>query len=66
MEQFAYESHQRALTAQQEGRFDREIAPYGEVTEDIGPRADTTLEKMAGPEDAAGGRPGDRRGLLAS
>jgi acetyl-CoA C-acetyltransferase len=48
MEQWAFQSHQRALTAQAEGRFDREIAPYGEVREDIGPRADTSLEKMAG------------------
>jgi acetyl-CoA C-acetyltransferase len=48
MEAWAYQSHQRALAAQAEGRFAREIAPFGEVTEDIGPRADTTLEKMAG------------------
>jgi acetyl-CoA C-acetyltransferase len=48
MEEWAYQSHQRALTAQAEGRFTREIAPYGEVGEDIGPRADTSLEKMAG------------------
>ncbi|HTL23078.1 MAG TPA: acetyl-CoA C-acetyltransferase [Mycobacteriales bacterium] len=48
MEAWAYQSHQRALTAQAEGRFTREIAPYGEVAEDIGPRADTSLEKMAG------------------
>ena len=47
MEEFAYESHQRALRAIAEGRFVREIAPVGEVTDDIGPRADTTLEKMA-------------------
>jgi acetyl-CoA C-acetyltransferase len=48
MEAFAYESHQRALRAIAEGRFTREIAPVGDVVEDIGPRADTTLEKMAG------------------
>ncbi|HUR13065.1 MAG TPA: acetyl-CoA C-acetyltransferase [Mycobacteriales bacterium] len=48
MEQWALQSHQRALTAQAEGRFTREIAPYGEVAEDVGPRADTSLEKMAG------------------
>jgi acetyl-CoA C-acetyltransferase len=48
MEQFAYESHQRAARAVDEGRFAREIAPYGEVAQDIGPRRDTTLEKMAG------------------
>jgi acetyl-CoA C-acetyltransferase len=47
MEAFALESHQRALRAIAEGRFTREIAPVGGVAEDIGPRADTTLEKMA-------------------
>jgi acetyl-CoA C-acetyltransferase len=48
MEAFALESHRRALAAIDEGRFAREIAPYGEVTEDLGPRRDTTAEKMAG------------------
>ena len=48
MEAFAFESHQRALRAIDEGRFAREIAAFGEVTEDLGPRRDTTLEKMAG------------------
>jgi acetyl-CoA C-acetyltransferase len=48
MEAFAYESHQRALRAVAEGRFDREIVPFGEVTTDEGPRADSTPEKMAG------------------
>jgi acetyl-CoA C-acetyltransferase len=47
MEAFAYESHQRALRAIAAGRFTREIAPVGDLAEDIGPRADTTLEKMA-------------------
>ena len=47
MEAFAYQSHQRAARAQDEGRFDREITPWGEVTADEGPRRDTTLEKMA-------------------
>ncbi len=47
MERFAFESHQRAICAQEEGRFEREIAPYGEVSADEGPRRDTTLEKMA-------------------
>ncbi len=48
MEHWALQSHQRALAAIAEGRFVREIAPVGEVAEDIGPRADTSLEKMAG------------------
>ena len=47
MEQFALESHTRAIRAIDEGRFDREILPYGEVMRDEGPRRDTTLEKMA-------------------
>ncbi|WP_214413046.1 acetyl-CoA C-acetyltransferase [Sphaerisporangium fuscum] len=48
MEEFAFESHQRALVAIGEGRFEREIAPYGGVLSDEGPRPDTTLAKMAG------------------
>ena len=47
-ERFAYESHQRALAAIAEGRFTREITEYAGVSVDEGPRADTTLEKMAG------------------
>ena len=47
MERFALESHQRALRAIDEGRFEREIAPLGDVKQDEGPRRDTTLEKMA-------------------
>ena len=48
MEEFALRSHQRAVRAVDEGRFDREIVPYGDVTTDEGPRRDTNLEKMAG------------------
>ena len=48
MERFALQSHQRAVRAIDEGRFTREIAPYGDVVNDEGPRRDTTLEKMAG------------------
>ncbi|MBW2373126.1 MAG: acetyl-CoA C-acyltransferase, partial [Deltaproteobacteria bacterium] len=40
-------SHERALRAIDEGRFDNEIAPYGDVTTDEGPRRGTSLEKMA-------------------
>jgi acetyl-CoA C-acetyltransferase len=46
MEEFALESHRRAVQAIDEGRFDREVSSYGEVTTDEGPRRDTTLEKM--------------------
>ncbi|WP_134740172.1 acetyl-CoA C-acetyltransferase [Nocardioides sp. 503] len=48
MEAYAYESHRRAITAIDEGRFDREIEPLGDVAVDEGPRRDTSLEKMAG------------------
>ncbi|MEV0809456.1 acetyl-CoA C-acetyltransferase [Micromonospora sp. NPDC050200] len=48
MEAFALRSHQRALTAIAEGRFDREILPLDAATVDTCPRADTSLEKMAG------------------
>jgi acetyl-CoA C-acetyltransferase len=48
MERFALQSHQRAAHAIDEGRFAREIAPYGDVVHDEGPRRDTTLAKMAG------------------
>ncbi len=47
MERFALQSHERALNAIDEGRFDGEIAPYGDVTTDEGPRRGTSLEKMA-------------------
>ncbi len=47
LEEFALESHQRAIRAIDEGRFEREITPVGEVSADEGPRRDTTLEKMA-------------------
>jgi acetyl-CoA C-acetyltransferase len=47
MESFALESHRRALAAIDEMRFEREIVPFGEMTTDEGPRADTSLEKMA-------------------
>ncbi len=47
MERYALASHQRAVRAISEGAFAAEIAPYGEVTQDEGPRPDTTLEKMA-------------------
>ena len=57
MEAFAFESHRRAIQAIDEGRFDREILPYGEVTTDEGPRRDTSIEKMAGLQPLAeGGR----------
>ncbi|MGD9704719.1 MAG: acetyl-CoA C-acetyltransferase [Acidimicrobiia bacterium] len=38
MEAFAVESHERALRAREEGRFEREIAPLNGLTYDEGPR----------------------------
>ncbi len=48
LEEFALESHQRAVRAIDEGRFEREIVPLAGVSQDEGPRRDTSLEKMAG------------------
>jgi acetyl-CoA C-acetyltransferase len=47
MERFALESHERAVRAQDEHRFDREIVPLGDAVLDEGPRRDTSLERMA-------------------
>jgi len=46
MEVFALESHNRAIAAIKEGRFEREIVPYGDVAVDECPR-ESSLEKMA-------------------
>ena len=58
-DQFALRSHQNAVRAQQEGRFDQEIVPVevesvspGNSTKDVfrkdeGPRADTSAEALA-------------------
>jgi acetyl-CoA C-acetyltransferase len=48
LEEFALESHRRAVRAIDEGRFEREIAPVNGFSVDEGPRRDTSLEKMAG------------------
>ncbi|HEY1626929.1 MAG TPA: acetyl-CoA C-acetyltransferase [Streptosporangiaceae bacterium] len=48
LEEFALESHQRAVRAIDEGRFAGQIAPLNGVDTDEGPRRDTSLEKMAG------------------
>lgn len=46
-EAFAFQSHQRALHAIADGRFEREITEFEGITQDEGPRADTSPEKMA-------------------
>ena len=48
LEEFALESHQRAVRATDEGRFTSQIAPLNGIAADEGPRRDTSLEKMAG------------------
>ena len=47
LEDFALESHHKAIRAIDEGRFEREITPVNGVQHDEGPRRDTSLEKMA-------------------
>jgi 3-oxoadipyl-CoA thiolase len=57
-DRFALQSHQRAIAAQEEGRFDEQIVPIEvppksrrdeptTMAVDEGPRADTSLEKLA-------------------
>ena len=65
MEAFAFESHQRAIRAIDEGRFEAEIEPLEGVEHDEGPRRESTLEKMADAAHARRGRPADRRRLVA-
>ena len=47
MEVFALESHQRALRAIDEGRFEAEIEPYEGIDTDEGPRRGSSLEQLA-------------------
>ncbi|MDM5224691.1 thiolase family protein [Cytobacillus sp. NJ13] len=55
LDRYSFESHQKALKAQAEGRFKREIAPLNvtlsdgqlmTVSEDSGPRKETSLEAL--------------------
>ncbi|HVU77513.1 MAG TPA: acetyl-CoA C-acyltransferase [Gaiellaceae bacterium] len=50
MDRFAQQSQERAVAAQQSGFFAREITPYQGVEVDDGPRASSTLEKLASLE----------------
>jgi acetyl-CoA C-acetyltransferase len=52
MDRFAQQSQERAVAAQQSGFFAREITPYEGVEADDGPRASSTLEKLAALEPA--------------
>jgi len=47
MEELALASHERAIAAWDNGWFDDEVTPYGDVARDKRPRRDTTREKMA-------------------
>ncbi len=47
MEEFALESHNRAIRAIDEGRFEAEIAQCADLKVDETPRRGTTIEKMA-------------------
>lgn len=57
LDEFSLNSHQKAIQAQDEGRFTKEIMPVEVtlpdgtktiVTKDEGPRKDTSMEKLAG------------------
>src|SRR5437879_13832624 len=52
MDRFAQRSQERAVAAQESGFFAREITPYDGVSADDGPRASSTLEKLAALEPA--------------
>jgi acetyl-CoA C-acetyltransferase len=56
MEAFAVDSHEKAIRARAEGRFEREIAPVGDLVHDEGPR-EPNLEKIRSlPTLVEGGR----------
>jgi acetyl-CoA C-acetyltransferase len=44
---WALRSHERAIKAQDEGFFESEIVPVGDVAADEGPRRDTSIEALA-------------------
>src|SRR5207237_7202933 len=46
-DRWALRSHERAVKAIDEGRFESEIVSVGEVAVDEGPRRDTSIEKLA-------------------
>ena len=56
MEEFAVESHRRALRAQAVGRFDREIEPLNGLTFDEGPREPDLAKIRSLPTLVEGGR----------
>src|SRR3954453_15231899 len=52
MDRFAQQSQERAVAAQENGFFEREITPWDGVAKDDGPRASSTLEKLQSLEPA--------------
>jgi acetyl-CoA C-acetyltransferase len=56
MEEFAVESHVRALRARAEGRFEHEIVPLGDATFDEGPREPNWEKIRSLPPLIEGGR----------
>jgi len=56
MEDFAIESHERALRARAEGRFDHQIVPLGDCTFDEGPREPNVEKIRSLPTLVEGGR----------
>lgn len=56
MEEFAVESHLRALRAREEGRFEAEIVPLNGVTHDEGPREPNWEKIRSLPTLTEGGR----------
>jgi acetyl-CoA C-acetyltransferase len=46
MEEFALESHRRAVQATDEGRFEGQIVPLGDASVDEGPRREPDIAKM--------------------
>jgi acetyl-CoA C-acetyltransferase len=56
MEEFAVESHVRAIRAREEGRFDAEIVPLGDCVADEGPREPNWEKIRSLPTLSEGGR----------
>jgi len=56
MEQFAVQSHERAIAARAEGRFEAEIAPLNGLTQDEGPREPNWEKIRSLPTLVEGGR----------
>jgi acetyl-CoA C-acetyltransferase len=56
MEAFSVESHTRAIAARAEGRFETQIVPFGDISQDEGPREPNPEKMRSLPTLAEGGR----------